>query len=67
MSSLVDYKESPVIALPNKIYFAQIGQVVPELRSNNFSCVNLQWLTNAEYNLYCVCGTAYSSFCDVFP
>ena len=41
-------QESPVIALSNKICFMQIGQVVPELCVNNFSYVNLQWLTNAE-------------------
>ena len=41
-------RESPVIALSNKICFVQIGQVVPELCVNNFTYVNLQWLTNAE-------------------
>ena len=41
-------RESPVTALPYKICFGQIGRVFPELRFNDFSYVNLQWLTNAE-------------------
>jgi len=43
MSLLVDHEKAP-----NKICFVQIGQVVPELCANNFTYVNLQWLTNAE-------------------
>ena len=37
--------KSPFIAL---ICFVQIGQVVPQLCINNFTYVNLQWLTNVE-------------------
>ena len=37
--------ESPVIALQNKTCFGQIRCVCPELCINNFSYVNLQWLT----------------------
>ena len=49
MSSLVDHeKAQSVTALPNKICFAQIRQVLSELHANNFSDVNLQWLTNTE-------------------
>ena len=48
MSLLVDHKKAQSIDLSNKICFVQIGQVVPELCVNNFTYINLQWLTNAE-------------------
>ena len=49
-------KMSPICTKQILFWRAMTGLSHDQPAYNNLSYVNLQWLTNAEYNLYCVCG-----------